>query len=532
MTDFVLKISALRGWRRVLLALCIGALAAAALPPLSLWPSLFISLPTLIWMLDGVHTQSGSRKSRLISAFAVGWAFGAGYFAVSLYWIGEAFLVEAELFAWLLPLAVTAMPAGLALFWAAGLSLAMVFWAPGFGRVLVLSASLAGFEWLRGHVFTGFPWNAIAYATDALLPVAQMASAVGMYGVCFLVLMWAAMPAVLADEASKTGTLASRGGVLAALLSAIAVFVYGKWRLDHTAISIQPSIQMRIVQPNIAQNEKWQPENRQWIYQRYLELTGAKTGGEPITHVVWPESALPALIDEQPDVRQQIAKAAGARAQTILGSLRRQSVSDAAPEDSDLFNSVLVIDSDGRISARYDKQKLVPFGEYLPLARFLEPLGLRKLVVLPSGFTSGPGPLTVNVAGTPAFAPLICYEAIFPRTLISRNAARPNWLLNVTNDAWFGNSAGPYQHLAQARMRAIEEGLPLVRAANTGISAMIDPLGRIRRMLTLGRAGVIDAKLPMPLRPTLYSEYGDTFFFGVLMLIILGRIRTIFANIH
>ncbi|MGI9463989.1 MAG: apolipoprotein N-acyltransferase [Aestuariivirgaceae bacterium] len=532
MASLVLKIRALQGWRRLVMALFAGALAAAALPPLSLWPAVFVSLPVVIWMLDGVHAQSTSRRVRLFSAFVVGWAFAVGYFGVSLYWVGEAFLVDAELFAWLMPLAMTAMPAGLALFWGAAASLAMLFWSPGIGRILVFSASLAGLEWLRGHLFTGFPWNAPAYATDAILPVAQIASIVGMYGVSFLVLIWASAPAVLADAASaRPARLVRHVGVLAIMLSALATFGYGIWRLGHTEIAVQPGIQLRIVQPNIAQKDKWRPQNREWIYQRYLELSRRKSDNGPITHVVWPESALPALIDEQGQVRRQIASAAGPGARTIMGSLRRQATGAGNRGNSDLFNSVLVVEADGSISARYDKQKLVPFGEYLPLARLLEPLGLRKLVVLPSGFASGPGPVTISMPGTPPFAPLICYEAIFPRALISRQD-RPDWLLNVTNDAWFGRSAGPYQHLAQARMRAIEEGLPLVRAANTGISAIIDPLGRINQALGLGQQGVIDTPLSAPLRQTIYATHGDTAFFWALIVIFMGRIRTVFADNH
>lgn len=534
MTSLASKIQNMKGWRRYLVAFGIGLLAACALSPISGWPVLFIAVPMLVWLLDGIHSHVPTLKARLIPAFATGWAFGAGYFGASLYWVGAAFLVDADAFAWLMPLAVTAMPAGLALFWGAAASLAICFWSGGITRVFIFGAGFALLEWLRGHVLTGFPWNAPAYATDALLPVAQSAHIIGMYGVNFLVLLWSAAPAVLADEAdANAGFMIRRAGFLAVAISALAVFSYGKWRLK-TVVEPQ-GVFMRIVQPNIAQKDKWRPENRKNIYQRYLEMTArpvkdSGAGARTITHVIWPESALPALVDEQAGVRRQIAEAAGPGAYTILGGLRRRSASGAA-SGGNIFNSVLVIDPAGNVVERYDKQKLVPFGEFLPLASFLEPLGLRKLVTLPGGFVAGPGPRTLHVPGIPAFAPLICYEAIFPRALIARND-RPRWLLNVTNDAWFGDTAGPYQHLAQAKMRAIEEGLPLVRAANTGISAVIDPLGRIESQLALGEQGLIDTDLPAPLPVTFYAAYGDTPLMCIILLLILSRVRTFYANAY
>ncbi|NNE22291.1 MAG: apolipoprotein N-acyltransferase, partial [Rhizobiales bacterium] len=280
----------------------------------------------------------------------------------------------------------------------------------------------------------------------------------------------------------------------------------------------QIGVMVRIVQPNIAQKDKWRPENRKWIYRRYLDMTSRKSTGRKPDVVIWPESALPALLEEQEGTRRQIAQAAGSGTSIVLGSLRRS-------KGGATHNSVLVLGKEGRIVGRYDKQKLVPFGEYLPLAGILEPLGLRKLVAMPAGFQAGNGPQTMHVADLPSFAPLICYEAIFPRSLIDRND-RPNWLLNVTNDAWFGFSAGPYQHLAQARMRAIEEGLPLIRAANTGISAIVDPLGQVMHSLGLGQRGTIDAILPAPIPPTPYGRYGDGMFFILIFLAIFGRVRT------
>lgn len=523
MSNLVLKIMALQRWQRLLAALSAGALAAAALPPLGVWPALFVSLPVVVWLLDGVFRQSDRMMDRAMPAFLTGWSFGFGYFGVSLYWIGEAFLVDADVFAWLMPLAVTALPAGLALFWGLAATLSIALWSGGAGRILVFAASFAALEWLRGHVLTGFPWNAPAYAADAVLPVAQSASLFGLYGLTFLVLSWAAAPAALINVTSKRKDLTF---LLAIQASLIACFAYGTWRLGQSSKTSQTGTNLRIVQPNIAQKDKWQPDNRRWIYQRYLEMTKGSSGAPAPDVVIWPESALPAYLEEQDGARKQIAETAGKGVVTILGSLHRGPVSSTAR----VFNSVLILDDKGDIVGRYDKQKLVPFGEYLPLAGLLEPLGLRKLVAMPAGFAAGSGPQTMRIDGIPSFGPLICYEAIFPRALIDRTD-RPQWLLNVTNDAWFGESLGPYQHLAQARLRAIEEGLPLVRAANTGISAVIDPLGRIRHKLTLGQRGVLDAALPPPITATPYGSYGDWLFLCMIGLVAFGRVRTFLWNI-
>ena len=517
MLSLAVKIQVLAGWRRFLVALLSGGCAAMALPPLGIWPILFLAVPVVVLLLDGIFDQIHSPLARAKPAFVTGWAFGFGYFGVSLYWVGEAFLVDAEVFAWLMPFAITAMPAGLALFWGLAIAVAAVLWTVRSSRVMILAACWASAEWMRGHVLTGFPWNAPGYAADTVLPIAQSASLIGLYGLCFAVLLWATAPVLL---------MANNGryrGLFCILASAVLAFGYGTLRLNQTETIYQSGIDLRIVQPNIAQKDKWQPENRRWIYERYLEMTRTDSSSRSLRIVIWPESALPALLDEQDGTRRQIAEAAGGQAFTILGSLRRN------PQDTDssLFNSVLVIDASGNVAARYDKQKLVPFGEYLPFASVLEPLGLRKMVALPGGFAGGPGPRTIDIKSIPRFAPLICYEAIFPRTLLDRTN-RPEWLVNVTNDAWFGRSSGPHQHLTQARMRAIEEGLPLVRAANTGISVVVDPLGRVLHRIELGRRGSIDARLPAPVAATPYSNYGDWPFFALIGLLTFCRVRTFF----
>ena len=520
MTNLALKFILVWGWKRVVTAICFGLLSATAMTPLSIWPALFVSMPVLVWLLDGVYAQADTAARRAMPAFLAGWGFGFGYFGLSLFWIGEAFLVDAETFGWALPFAVTLMPAGLALFWGGAAALAAVLWRPGFGRIVLLAASLSLFEWLRGTILTGFPWNTPGYAVDGMIVFMQLASVTGIYGLTFFVLLWTAAPAALADDSQDDRQrLARVVGLAFVAISLAGVAGFGAWRLAQANVAYHPSVQLRIVQPNIAQRDKWQIDKREEIFARYLRLTKSPShtkANMPLSHVIWPESALPVLIGELPEIRKEIAGLIAGRPVFIMGAITRT----AAPENGagrDVFNSVIALADEGRISAEYHKQRLVPFGEYLPLAAWLEPLGLRKLVTLPLGFKPGTGGQTMQIGTTPVLAPLICYEAIFP-THLDRGGERPEWLLNVTNDAWFGRSAGPHQHFAQARMRAVEQGLALVRAANTGISAVVDPFGRVLHRLEIGSEGVIDAKLPVGLSTTPFAKYGNYVFFALLGL--------------
>jgi apolipoprotein N-acyltransferase len=511
---FASYIAGLRGARRVLVAIAGGAIASLSLPPAGLWPALIVATGLLIWLLDGVLRQGETFRGRLLSAALVGWSFGFGYFATSLYWVGFAFLVDADTFAVLMPLGVAALPAGLAMFWAAAAAGAMTLWRPrGAGRAVLLAVALAAGEWLRGHLFTGFPWNAPGYAAGALDGLGQGAAVVGLYGMTLLVLLWAGLAAVLATETLSRRALLAAVVVLAAAPLALAA---GHWRLANASSAMFDDIGLRIVQANIAQGEKWRPERQEEIVGAHLDLSTAG-GLAGVTHLVWPESAVPMLIDEAPQARDRLVQDLPPRTTLLLGALRREHENPAEAGALNVYNSIFAVAGSGEIVARYDKWRLVPFGEYLPLETLLKPLGLRKLVPLPLGFSAGPAPRTLAIAGTPPFAALVCYEAIFPRALIDREA-RPEWLLNVTNDGWFGNTAGPYQHLEQARFRAIEEGLALVRAANTGISAVVDPYGRILHRLQLGEAGRIDSPLPRPLPPTVYARWGDLPFFFMLTI--------------
>jgi apolipoprotein N-acyltransferase len=493
----------LAGWRRLTLACVSGCIAAAAMPPLLLWPLLFVAFPILVWLLDAVHREQRNRLSSAGQAFAIGWAFGFGFFVVSLYWIGAAFLVDAKTYGWMMPIAVAALPAGMALYWAGATALASLAWTAGIARILLLSALLAVAEWLRGHLFTGFPWNALGYATEAFDGLAQIAAYVGIWGLTFLVILWSALPAVWGDEPRRWARPAASCILLTALLLAAA----GTMRL-HGSDPAPSGFRLRIVQPNVPQSDKWRSDNALQILEELIALSKSGEGANspPPAIIIWPESSVPFLIDEEPRALALIAQALDDSSHLLMGSLRRSVSTDEAHQSA--FNSLFAINGRGSVNAVYDKHHLVPYGEYLPLAPWLEPLGLRRLVTVPGSFEPGRGPRTLAISPLPPFSPLICYEVIFPGEVADAHR-RPDWLLNITNDGWFGITTGPHQHLSQARFRAIEEGLPLVRAANTGISAVIDAHGRVRNSLPLGRKGIIDGLLPPALAATPYVRLRD-----------------------
>lgn len=508
------------GWRRLAIALAAGGMSALALAPFHLGPVLWLTFPALVWLLDGCGGAGGGRGrlGRILSAAAIGWAFGFGYFLAGLYWIGHAFLVEADIFGWLMPFAVALLPAGLALFIGLGCALAALLWSGGPGRVFALATGLALAEWLRGHVLTGFPWNPLGQGLAFADFPMQGAALFGVWGLTFLAVLVYAAPALLADRASAAARLALP---LAGLAGLAALGLGGAWRLADGTTGEVAGARLRIVQPNIPQAMKWRFENRRAIFADYVRLSDMATSPETsgiadVTHLIWPESALPFVLSESGEALAAIAALLPDDTVLVTGAIRR-----APPlpgeQSPRAFNSIHVIDGAGRIAATYDKTHLVPFGEYLPFQKQLEALGLEQLTRLPGGFEAGKTRRALALPGLPPAAPLICYEIIFPDQAIDRDA-RPGWILNVTNDGWFGNSSGPRQHLQQARMRAIEEGLPVIRAANTGISAIIDPYGRIMRALPLNAEGVIDSGLPRALPPTLYARFGWMIFGALLAL--------------
>ncbi len=513
------------GWQRALIAVVAGAASALALAPVNAWPILFVTFPVLVWLVDG---SADERWGGAWSAAIAGWCFGFGYFVAGLYWIGYAFLVDAKTFGWLLPVAVAGLPAYLAIYTGLGLAAARLIWVRGPVRILALAATMTIAEWLRGHLLTGFPWNTFGYALTQPLVLAQSVSVVGIWGLTFLALAICASPAVLADEPDDTPH--PYRPVLLGLILLAAMTGYGAARLATYPTTLVKDVKLRIMQPNLQQDAKFNYAAKDEVMARYLKLSDRATGPDSqgardFTHLIWPESAFPFFLTREPEALAQIVSLLKPNTELIVGAIR------AVPPTPDsravrAYNSVYVIDADGSIRGIYDKVHLVPFGEYLPFQTFLEKLGLQQLTKQAGGFLSGDRRRTMDLSGAPKMLPLVCYEAIFPGDAVPDDE-RPGWLVNVTNDGWFGMSSGPYQHFQQARVLAIAEGLPLVRAANTGISAVIDPVGRIVTSLPLGVEGVLDAPLPQPIERTMYVKFssGGLFLFLVVSLITVGRRR-------
>jgi apolipoprotein N-acyltransferase len=495
------------GWKRAAIALIAGALSALAMAPFNAWPVLFLTFPVMVWLIDG----AGAGRGRGVPAAAMaGWWFGLGYFVVGLYWIGNAFLVDASTFAWLMPFAVLGLPAFLALYTALGFAVARLIWTRDGSRLLALAASLTISEWLRGHAVSGFPWNAFGYALTEPLALAQTGSLIGLWGLTFLSVVIFASPAVLIDATSR-GRRPWIAPVMAlALLAAMAIF--GGVRLAQQPTTLVANTKLRIMQPNLQQDVKFNYAAKAEVMQKYLTLSDRasgpqSTGVRDANILIWPESAFPFFLTREPDAMAEIADLLPQGTVLITGAVRAPDLPPGV-KITRAYNSIYVIDHDGSVLSVYDKLHLVPFGEYLPFQNLLEKLGLEQLTRVQGGFIPGTIRRTLDVPNAPRALPLICYEAIFPGDVAS-NDDRPGWIINLTNDGWFGISTGPHQHLQQVRLRAIEEGLPVVRAANTGISAVIDPLGRIVAHLGLGIEGVLDAGLPAAIPPTVYARLGD-----------------------
>ncbi len=508
------------GWRRRLLCLALGAGAGLAFAPVYAVP--------LLWPAFTVLALAAQGARRVRDAALDGWAFGVGFFAVGLYWIGYAFLVDGDRYAWMMPFAVAGMAAGMALYiaLAAGLMRAVAGFA-GIGRMsapLVFACVWMIAEWLRGWLFTGFPWNPIASVWAFSPAMMQSAAWIGSPGLGFLTALAFAAPAAFLGAGWRPDRSPSGRKGLAVFAAATAVLpvlaLAGAWRLADADMTDRDGIMLRVVQANVQQKLKWVPELRRGHVVRQMAMSRRSPGpAGPPTHVIWPETAVPFVVSAGNDVSANLAAAVPKGGALIFGAPRR----DAG---GNFFNSAFAIDDDGRVHGTYDKFHLVPFGEYVPLRGILP---IEKLTAGRGDFSSGPGLRALEAPGLPPFGVLICYEIIFPGQVVDP-AARPGWLLNLTNDGWFGISAGPYQHLVQARFRAVEEGLPVVRAANTGISAVIDAYGRVRGRIGLGEQDVLDAPLPVALPPTVFAVMGATpaalaplLILGVLVFLVRRR---------
>jgi apolipoprotein N-acyltransferase len=500
------RLAAWRGWRRRGAAILLGALAVAALPPLYAIPLLWVAFPGLLLLLNGAANWR--------QAVWIGWWFGFGFFVGGLYWLAWPLTLDLEKFGWMIPFAVFGISAVLAIFPAAAAAITHATRMRGLARVLLFAAAWTAGEWLRGHLFTGFPWNLVATAWAAVEPVMQGAALVGAYGLGFVTIVIAGAPALLFEPTLRRAHRMLGMGAALALLAAL--WAWGAERIAGADARPVEGVRLRLVQGNIEQSLKWDASRREQTFAHYIALTRSP-GFERITHVVWPETAIDyRFVSDYPASRiagerqERIATAIPKDGALILGAIR--------DERRQWFNSVHVIGPDATVRATYDKYHLVPFGEYVPLRGLLRSLGVEKIAYGVGDYSPGSGPATVPVPGAPAMSPFICYEAIFAGNVAGR--PRPGWLVNVTNDAWFGLTSGPYQHFASARLRAVEEGLPLARAANTGITAVVDAYGRVTARMPIMSTGVLDAELPRAtVQPTFYARLGDR---SLLVLLLLG----------
>ncbi len=468
----------------------LGSLTALAFAPYYLIFIPFITFGVLFKQID----RTTSKKSIFKDIFCFG--FGLGGFSTS--WIANALMIDGGQFAYLIPLAFIGMGILFGLFYAIPAVLS-TFYPSGIRQLLAFSALFTIFEWVRSWFLTGFPWNLLGSVWENTLPILQSASVWGVYGLSFLTVFVCGSLAFLPQK--KIPTFA---GILL-----ICLYIAGFGRLYTATNDTIWGIKLRLVQPNIAQTLKWDPNEAENSFSKIMRLS--RQNNEDISHVIWPESAVPFIVNQNDGERPRLMQALQQGGTLILGGLR------ADKDKKSYANSLFVLDDFANIQAHYDKSHLVPFGEYVPL-RDLIPID--KIVPLPFDFLEGKGPQTLYVQKTPPFSPLVCYEVIFSGR-VARKDKRPDWLVNVTNDGWYGISAGPYQHLGMAKMRAVEEGLPLARAANTGISAVFDGYGRVIGQTRLGTEEVLDTPLPVPLNQTLYSRFGFWIPIGFSLLLLL-----------
>jgi len=475
-----------------------GALLALALAPFAFWWAILFITP-----VAALVTATPMARA----AWWTGWWAGFGYFAVALHWIVEPFLVDAARHGWMALFALVLMAGGLALFWALAAWVSAKSMAPGAWRAVMFGAVLALSEFARGFIFTGFPWaqpGHLLISWDGAFPV--LAATGGPLLMTLVVTMLGALGAVLIFRNARWPF----AGFIALTLA--AGFVQSAIPQPEVTMDADAPI-IRLIQPNAPQHLKWQEDMIPVFFQRGLDLTSAPPaeGGAAPLLVLWPETSLPEILTFSETSRRAIADASG-NAQVLVGAQRFEGVRPR--------NSAVLLGADGLIRAIYDKHHLVPFGEYLPLRGLAAQFGLRGLAeTLNGGYAPGPGPQVIEMGeGLGSAFPMICYEAIFPHYI--RNVERPDWMVHITNDAWFGKFSGPFQHLALARLRAAEQGLPVLRAANTGVSAVIDAQGRVLASLDLGQAGFLDHPLPPARSPTFYARNGDL----PLLVLVFGLI--------
>jgi apolipoprotein N-acyltransferase len=503
------------GWRRFLLLVVAGAIGGLSVPPFYGLPALFLTLPIWVWALDGAERLPGWRKV-LGPAFAIGFAYGLGYFTVAFHWLGAAFFVEGGGMVYLMPFAILALAGLIALFWGLASALAHLFWSHGAWRIVTLATFLTMAEWARGHFFSGFPFDLVGYAFAANDDMAQLASVVGVYGLTAIGCLIAMTPALIwpADRRPLTRRLVPFFLSLVVIAGQIG---FGHYRLQTTPVGMRTDVHLRLVQPMVLEHADWTAADPAGIITRLIDLSRGKTGpGDPgltpRTQLIWPESSLPFFLSDYPDALARIGRMLPDGAILLTGAPREQFDPATAPGAADAadrpaYNSLIAVDHRGEIVDSYDKSHLVPFGEYLPFPDLFGALGLKQFVPGAVGWQAGDGHRLMSLPNAPPFLALICYEAIFSGDL-GPETGKAQYILNITNDAWFDGSIGLAQHADHARLRAVEEGLPLVRVANSGLTEVIDPLGRVTASLPPEAIGVLNVSVPDRLAGTIFSRFG------------------------
>lgn len=509
------------GLYRFGLAFVFGAFAALALAPVNLFIAAFVSFSVLLWLLEGaVGNPSSGIIGRNMPAFLVGWAFGLGYFVAGLWWTANALLVEADEYAWALPLAIFGLPAYLAIFYGLATMLARLLWTDGGLRLFSLAAAFGLMEWLRGFVLTGFPWNAIG---QALMPFPLMMQSVFLTG---SLLMNVIAVFIFASPGLLVGGRRSSWAFIVAMLLLGAHLGYGAYRLnfrepESTQLATAPVV--RIVQPMIDQAAKINDSERGRIFEEHLALTREPppAGGKVPDIILWPETSIPFILTRNPDALSKIADTLSDGQILIAGAVRVES--DNAIDNPRFYNSIYMIDSQGQIIGAADKVHLVPFGEYLPLETLWSKIGLTAIAAdMPGGYSAATNRQLLTTPAGLKLWPLICYEVVFPE-LSSDVNERADAIVNVTNDGWFGNSSGPYQHFQQARIRAVEFGVGLIRNSNSGISAIINPYGELLKGLDYQVKGFVDGPIPHKILPILH-ERTRFLNFGLIELLIFATL--------
>jgi len=521
---FTQAIAHLSGWRRQIVAILAGALTALALPPVYALPVCFLTFPLLVFLLDGIHSRSNVRNaSRARLAFLTGWSFGFGYFVAGLWWIAHAMLIDLASFWWAIPFAVLGLPAALAIYWGLAILLAFLLWQRGYGRLLALSFGFGLAEWLRGVLFTGFPWNAIGYTAMPAPLLMQPAAVFGLYGMNALAVLVFAAPAL-----ATGGQFRKTGFAITALLLA-ATLGFGLTRLPGISPAPQTDgLAVRLIQPSVPQDEKASHETLHSHFEHHLRLTSAAPHkGQPLSAapqlIIWPETSVPYPL-ETPGILPQITAHLRDHQQALVGTIRVKRDNNRYR----YFNSMQLIDHQGQIQAAADKVHLVPFGEYMPFAALFHRLGIQGIAEMAGGYSVGSKRHTISLSDGTIILPLVCYEIIFPTGLDYEGSA-PDMLVNISNDAWFGNTPGPWQHLLQAQLRAVEQGLPVLRATNNGISAVIDPYGRITAMLGYNKTDFIDTSIPAKIAPFWRGGVGTMQAFALFTILFLATVALIFV---